>query len=846
MRRAVITLMLLAIFSILPNTRNSPIRATATPQSTEIEWMQKFGGVRTLPQTDMGRSVATNGVQVAAVGTTTGAFPGHTNAGAEDAYIQLYDITGNLLWTRQFGTDYIVRAHSVDLHAGAIYVAGYTAGNLPGQSGQGNGDAYLRAYDENGADLWTRQFGTESMDLAFGVAADDNGIYVVGQTSGLFPGQSRAGSIDAFIRKYDTSGNELWTRQFGSPTDTRAYAVVSNGTDVWVAGDVSESLPNQTAHQSVDAFIRRYTADGTEVWTRQFGTDETEEIRSVAVDDTGVYVAGTGGILTSQPPSPGVVETFIRKYTLSGDIAWTRDFATPASETIYSLSTNSSGIFVAGYTDGTFPGQTNVGGIDAYVRHYNTDGSLIWTRQFGTTTYDTAQGVAATDANLFVVGSTDGTLPQQTSLGLFDAYLRRYDADGSEVWTRQIGATQQTLQPDSGLALTTINGIYVAGYTLGALPGQTHIGEQDVFVRRYNTDGTEVWTKQFGTTGNDRATALISDGSAIYVAGDTSGALTGQTYAGGKDAYIRKYDDNGTEEWTHQFGTENDDDIRSITLDTTGIYVVGSTEGELPQYTNPGGADAFIRKYAPDGTELWTVQFAATPNNPSDWEYGYAEGVTVFDSYVYVVGYTTGAFPGQTSTGNWDAYLRKYDTNGAEIWTRQFGSDATDLAYAVAANVNGVYIVGHTEGTLPNQLDSPIEDAYIRAYDHAGVELWTHQFGSTERDYAYAVSADDTGIYMAGNTDGMLPGVVGINGESLYVRKYNKRGMPIWTIQFGSTYHNDEAHGIALDSSAIYVTGETEGELLDDMPGPSNAFLAKLTKDSAYDDTLFLPLVSGR
>jgi hypothetical protein len=91
-----------------------------------------------------------------------------------------------------------------------------------------------------------------------------------------------------------------------------------------------------------------------------------------------------------------------------------------------------------------------------------------------------------------------------------------------------------------------------------------------------------------------------------------------------------------------------------------------------------------------------------------------------------------------------------------------------------------------------------------------------------------------------------LPDVAGINGESLYVRKYNKRGMPIWTIQFGSTYHNDEAHGIALDSSAIYVTGETEGELLDDMPGPSNAFLAKLTKDSAYDDTLFLPLVSGR
>ena len=57
---------------------------------------------------------------------------------------------------------------------------------------------------------------------------------------------------------------------------------------------------------------------------------------------------------------------------------------------------------------------------------------------------------------------------------------------------------------------------------------------------------TPEWTRQFGSAGHDRATAVAVDASGVYVAGATEGALPGQTSAGSIDAFLRKYDRAGT------------------------------------------------------------------------------------------------------------------------------------------------------------------------------------------------------------------------------------------------------------------------------------------------------------
>ena len=61
---------------------------------------------------------------------------------------------------------------------------------------------------------WISQFGTTQSDIAGGAAADSSGVYVAGSTIGVFPGQSAAGGIDVFLRKYSFTGSVIWTSQF--------------------------------------------------------------------------------------------------------------------------------------------------------------------------------------------------------------------------------------------------------------------------------------------------------------------------------------------------------------------------------------------------------------------------------------------------------------------------------------------------------------------------------------------------------------------------------------------------------------------------------------------------------
>ncbi|RAQ44669.1 hemolysin [Arthrospira sp. O9.13F] len=113
------------------------------------------------------------------------------------------------------------------------------------------------------------------------------------------------------------------------------------------------------------------------------------------------------------------------------------------------------------------------------------------------------------------------------------------------------------------------------------------------------------WTRLLGSGEEDSATALTtgSDGS-IYVAGYTYGDLDGQTNSGRADAFISRFQPDGTQDWTRLLGTRLNDHARALTTGSDGsIYVAGSTAGDLDRQTNSGGGDAFISRLIVDGTD---------------------------------------------------------------------------------------------------------------------------------------------------------------------------------------------------------------------------------------------------
>ena len=331
---------------------------------------------------------------------------------------------------------------------------------------------------------WLHQFGTRDADDAEGVAVDPAGdAYVVGQTFGALPGQSSAGMIDAFVRKYDPAGTEVWTRQFGGGGgETAAGVALDGGGNAYVVGGTRAALPGQTTAGDYDAFIRKYDPAGNELWTRQFGTAAEDYALAATLDPAGNAV-------------------------------------------------------VAGETGGLLAGAAAAGGLDSFVRKYDPAGTVLWTRQFGSDVDDYAVGAAvAPGGDVFVVGTTQGAFPRQKSAGDSDAYIATFSADGGDRWARQFGTTGA--DDAEAIVFDAAGHPFVAGRAGGALLGQPSAGQADGFLMATGPTGDTVWTRQFGGPADDYVAGLAVGKGGLYAVGGTTGALTGQTTAGERDAFV--------------------------------------------------------------------------------------------------------------------------------------------------------------------------------------------------------------------------------------------------------------------------------------------------------------------
>jgi hypothetical protein len=389
-------------------------------------------------------------------------------------------------WTAQFGTRYPDDANGLTIDpAGNLYVIGQTSGELPGQKAAGMIDGFIRRYDPAGREVWTRQFGSPERDQPKGVALDHAGnVYVVGHTFGSLPGQTSSGGWDGFVRRYTPAGDEAWTRQFGGGGGESAASVrVDHAGNAYVVGGTRAALPGQTNIGDYDAFITKFDADGNSVWVKQFGTKVEDYALSVVLDghDNPVVTGETSGLLAGAAAAGGL-DGFIRQYDPDGNALWSRQFGSSMDDFAVGAGVGPTGdVYAVGTTLGTLPGQTSKGGgTDAFVVATGGQGAGLWMRQFGTPGADDAEAIAFDAAGQpFIAGRAGGPLHGAASSGGADAYLAATGPTGDILWVHQFGGAAD----DYALALALgQGGFYVAGGTIGALPGQTSIGARDAFV----------------------------------------------------------------------------------------------------------------------------------------------------------------------------------------------------------------------------------------------------------------------------------------------------------------------------------------------------------------------------
>lgn len=393
-----------------------------------------------------------------------------------------------------------------------------------------------------------------------------------------------------------TAQTRQWVTQIGSPVADVAADIALYNNYVYVAGGTDGSLitPSQGGR---DAFLIQYDSGGGQLWSLQIGTASDDTATGVAVDRSGnIYLVGTtiGTLVAGR--SYGATDLWLAKYDSNGRQVWITQLGTASDDFATGIAIDLSGnVFIGGNTAGGL-GRPNLGGDDAWVAGFDANGNQLWVRQLGTPDRDNCYGIATDNfGHVYLAGTTAGALAGN-NLGGSDAFLAQLDTGGNLLWTRQFGTSNTDIAKD--VAVDAAGYILLAGHTLGALSGGGNAGGFDAFLARYDVSGTRTWLRQIGTTGDDLAdTVAVDNMSQVYLAGETTGSL-GDVNQGLTDIWFARYDSQGTRVWLTQSGTINQETANAVAVDAScNVYLAGNTQGNLGS-TNSGGDDAYVLQYS--------------------------------------------------------------------------------------------------------------------------------------------------------------------------------------------------------------------------------------------------------
>ena len=403
----------------------SVVAASICPAAT-IDWVKQYGA----ENGDASYSVSADGSGNAYIAGSTSSDLAAPHSGSYDGFVASFDSAGNRLWTRQIQSSDTEFATSVSAdRLGSIYVGGWTGGDIAAPNA-GSDDIFLHKFDSAGNQLWSRQIGTKSIDKLLGVSADGLGsVYATGYTRGSLGGPN-AGESDAFVIKYDASGNLIWSRQLGTASYDEAAAISADGIgNIFIAGTTWGTLDDSPfPNGAQDAFLAKYNSAGDLQWTRQLGAPPTiryptDKGSGVAADGLGnVYITGT----TSNElagPNAGSSDAFVSKYDSAGDLLWSRQLGTSKSEDSNSISTDGLGnVYISGTTTGAFVG-TGLNDEQPFIIKLNSAGDTIWMQQLGSTLDDQSWSVSADGhGSIYFSGWTEGDFGS-VSFGHLDAFL---------------------------------------------------------------------------------------------------------------------------------------------------------------------------------------------------------------------------------------------------------------------------------------------------------------------------------------------------------------------------------------------------------------------------------------
>lgn len=336
-----------------------------------------------------------------------------------------------------------------------------------------------------------------------------------------------------------------------------------------------------------------------------------------------------------------------------------------------------------------------------------------------------ATAVDSTGA-VYVIGTTDGDLGGQfNGADVQDVFLRKYDAAGTLIFERLLGAQEDASA--FAIAVDASDNVVIAGRTSENLTPAAVIESEDTFVTKFSSAGAELFTHQVQAASTDGGLAVTFDAAGdIFVSGHVSGQIDASATAqGGRDAFIRKLSGtDGTVVASHQFGTAGSDEGVGIAIASDGNVLVSSEEN----------GRAVLRKFdaATPSSQIFSLDLG-------DLQGGGVTGLTVSGTSIFLSGYSSNSGVGGGSVagahgGGTDAFVVRVDDAGSSAsaaFTAFVGSAGEDRAAEVVTDGTSVYVLGTTDAAIGSESQIGSKDSFVTKLDATtGARLWDHQLGT--------------------------------------------------------------------------------------------------------------------
>jgi hypothetical protein len=455
-----------------------------------------------------------------------------------------------------------------------------------------------------------------------------------------------------------------WFKTFGSPgTDVGTDVICDNNGGVYLTGTFGGPMQmgNQTLYcrgvadglnsSDVDGFISKLDSAGNVVWAISFGSNNQDNSAHIILSKDGnLLVTGSfydtcifGSISVI---AAGVTDMFIAKINAqTGEYMWVTTAGALGSYSQGNAICEDAGgnIIVGGNTNGyCFFGQDTIkskGSFDFFVAKYDTTGTIIWVKDFGSNGSDDLHDISAdTGKSIYICGVFSNVMQMgSTSLisnGSTDLYWAKLDATGNVLWAKSAGG------PDSenshGIKILPDGSFYLAGWTQDTIKIQNRQidgnGVGTLFLARFNNNGNIVWAQYgYNQTFSDLINELVVDEAGnAYFTGLSNFFVPRLEEPGGRaeeseaacpfgDLIICKYDTTGNFLFMNHTLGNNLDMGYGVAADRQGNYYVTGYFTDSISYGSTwkvgnGGSDVLLLKFKDGTASVLTGVQTASPD----------------------------------------------------------------------------------------------------------------------------------------------------------------------------------------------------------------------------------------